>query len=153
MPLVPNPQNFTGGLHWFRPPASKPTKPYALGFDGSATALISTYTPAATVDTMLDFGVDATGSLAIAGGPLSASIGSEFRILGPRTIVSQPLRALSFNRKKGTFKGAIRVGSSTVKFNGVVTQEGNLGAGQFSVKGETGAVVLGPKTPEPSAAD
>jgi uncharacterized repeat protein (TIGR03803 family) len=141
---APPAQAFAGALRWIRPAASKPGKPYALGFDGLATAAVSTFAPAATLEGLLDFGGDSSGSIAIGGGPLAAPAGGDFGISGKRTIISAPLRALSFNRKKGTFKGEVQVDRKTVKFNGVVNQQGNFGAGQLILGGETSAVVIQP---------
>ncbi len=137
-------QAFAGILRWVRPAALKPGKPYALGFDGQATALVSTFAPVATLPDLLDFGTDLVGTVTLGAGPVTATRAGEFSVSGKKAIVAAPLSALSFNRNIGTFKGKLKVERKILKFSGVVNQQGNVGAGQFLSGGETGAVLVEP---------
>jgi uncharacterized repeat protein (TIGR03803 family) len=136
-------QSFAGALRWLRP-AGKPTKPYSFGFDGQTTALVSAFTPPLGLSELLDFGADAAGIVTFAGGPLSESVDVGFDVGLSKAAPSTPIRSLSFNRKTGLFTGKVQVGPKTVKFGGAVNQQGNLGAGQIKVSGETAGVVIEP---------
>ncbi|MGV3533390.1 MAG: choice-of-anchor tandem repeat GloVer-containing protein [Chthoniobacteraceae bacterium] len=136
-------ETFAGALRWVRP-ASAPNKPYGAGFDGQLTAVASSFTPAASAVTVLDFGNDAAGTITIGEGYLASPAASDFGISENKATAAAPISKLTINRKKGTFKGTAKVDGATLKFGGVVNQQGNVAAGHFTFAGETGPVVIQP---------
>lgn len=132
-------QDFAGTVRWMRPSASKPTKPYALGFNDSAAVTVARFTPSPTTAGVLEL---ADGSVRLGNGPMAGVVAGDFTLNGNKVATASPLRALSINRKTGLFAGKMQVGKKTVSFQGVVSQALNVGAGQFSIGGVTGAVEL-----------
>lgn len=129
--------SFAGALRWIRPPASKPTKPYALGFDGLVNASAGRY-----FGTTPRPGQRIAGRVTLSDGSSTEPLPGEFLMNGKKVSAEAPLRSLSFNFKTGLFSGKMKVKKKTVTFQGVLDLMQENGRGQFSVGGVTGSVLL-----------
>ncbi len=136
--------DYVATLRWKRSPVANPARPYAAGFAGQTTAVISRFNPQPSAATVLDLGADGTGTLALDKGPLPGPIGGDFSFNGSKISRTTPLKKLAINRKNGLVTGSVRNGKQTLTFRGVVNQPNNFATGQFQTSGVTGEMQIAP---------
>ncbi len=132
--------NFTQAKTW--PPPGPDVVPHEIVKAPNALlATVSAEWPGYRTRVTREYAFD-NGELVIRHG--LAAVASSQQLAAKKAVSSAPLRALSFNRNTGAFSGRMQIGRKSVKFSGAVNQQGNIGAGQFILGGETGAVIIQP---------
>lgn len=131
-------EEFQAQLRWLRAPAAKAKQPYPAGFSGTLDGVMATYTPPAKGVTPVDFGIDQTGGVALAGPSINPGVEALVSVQGTRLVPSAPLKSFSINRATGLFSGKMKVGTKTVGFNGAVIQGRGMGRGYYTINKVTG---------------
>ena len=126
-----------GEFRWIRPAASKPTKPYALGFAGTAGGATWPYQP--SPKGVLPVTISSIGQAGVAGSQFPARVFGSMTSANGRITTTAPLKSFSINRKTGIYTGTMKVENRAVKFHGAVVQSSAVGFGQFTLDGITGA--------------
>jgi hypothetical protein len=139
----PGVSNFAGDLNWIKDSTATTT-----GFNTTVSAIGSAYTKTPSWGTrLLDFPNTAGNALLVIGDGVLVPTPAAKTLTLPETnkvsIVSGEKFSMSINTGNGTFKGSfLDAGGVSRKFEGVLFQEQNVGAGFFKADGETGSVIF-----------
>jgi uncharacterized repeat protein (TIGR03803 family) len=141
--VATSPTEFAGEVRWIRPPANRDTKPYPLGFNGSATGTLMRYVPPARGALPVDFGSDNSGIVALAGPTFTPGAQGTITVEGTRYRLAGDLKSFTISRGTGLFSGKVKKDGKTVSFRGAVLQDNFFGYGHFTVDKQTGAAIFG----------